>query len=82
MGLGPLAERCASLYDLKVTRRIARDPAPAASDAMDDTENNDRSVVTDSWDGERSIRHATVNTGVWGGAFGSVLSVDAIVETG
>lgn len=38
----------------------------AASDATDDTEKSDRSVVTDSWDGERSILHETARTGVWG----------------
>lgn len=50
---------------LKPTRRRLR--MSAASD-MEDTEKSDRSVVTDSCDGERSIRQDTDNTGVWGGA--------------
>lgn len=48
LGLGP---RCS----LNVIKRCF--PPPNASDASDETENNDRSVVTLSCDGERSIRH-------------------------
>lgn len=62
-GLGPRA--CWPSF-LKLISRTPR-AAEIASDAIDDTENSDRSVVTDSCDGERSIRHATVSTGVCGG---------------
>ena len=48
MGLGPRFKRSPGF---NVSRRI-----PFASDAIDDTENSDRSVVTDSCDGDRSIR--------------------------
>lgn len=61
LGLGPRSE-----YGRKVTSLTLR---PAASEASDETENSDRSVVTDSWEGERSMRQPTVNTGVWGGPF-------------
>lgn len=63
LGLGPRA--CWPSF-LKLINRTPR-AAEMASDAIDDTENSDRSVVTDSCDGERSIRHATVSTGVCGG---------------
>lgn len=41
---------------------------PAASDASDETEKRERSVVTDSCEGDRNMRHPTVSTGVCGGA--------------
>lgn len=49
------------------------------SEATDDTENSDKSVVTDSCEGERKILQATVKTGVWGVNWLSTLSVDAIL---
>lgn len=52
-----------SLYDLKLTSRI---PRANASDAIDETENKDKSVVTDSCEGDLNIRHDTDNTGVCG----------------
>lgn len=48
------------------------------SDAADDTENNDKSVVTDSCEGDRRILHATVNTGVCGVSWFSGFSAEAI----
>lgn len=62
-GLGPRAS-CPS--PLKLISLTALEPANA-SDAIDDTENNDRSVVTLSCEGLLNIRQATVNTGVCGG---------------
>lgn len=61
LGLGPLTVRCPSECVLKATSRIL---PGTSSDARDDTEKRDKSVVTDSWLGDRSIRHVTI--GVWG----------------
>lgn len=56
-GLGPRAIS----QDLKLTNL---EPRPAASEvAKEETENNDRSVVTDSWEGDRNIRQLTAGGG-------------------
>lgn len=67
LGLGAFTANCASLYDLKVTSLILPAEVPVASEASDETEKRDKSVVTDSWLGDLNILQATVKTGVWGG---------------
>lgn len=62
-GLGPLTNPPPSLKFINRTPRLPW----TASEAMELTEKSDKSVVTLSCDGERSIRHATVKTGVCGG---------------
>lgn len=76
LGLWPLAANCPSHLPKPSRRRPA-----CASDATDDTENNDRSVVTLSWLGDRRIRQATLSTGVWGVSWLSAASAEVVILT-